>query len=84
MKINIPFGAALTRLATLPPGAQRSLKDPYADKAAEQRRSTFLVIAILLVALGLSIWIRVDRDRRGYYFWEDPPTLGTSSPSDSS
>jgi hypothetical protein len=84
VKINIPFGAALTRLATLPPGAQRSLKDPYADKAAEQRRSTFLVIAILLVALGLSIWIRVDRDRRGYYFWEDPPTLGTSSPSDSS
>lgn len=82
VKINIPFGAALTRLATLPPGAQRSLKDPYVDKAAGQRRSTFVVIVILLVALGLSIWVRIDHDRRGYYFWEDAASSGAASPSD--
>lgn len=29
-KINIPFGTTLTQLATLPKGAQRNLKDPFA------------------------------------------------------
>jgi hypothetical protein len=28
-KLNIPFGTTLTALATLPKGAERSLKDPY-------------------------------------------------------
>jgi hypothetical protein len=81
VKINIPFGAALTRLATLPPGARRSLEDPYADKAAEERRSTFIVIVILLVVVGLSIWIRINHDRRGYYFWESPQGVETANPS---
>jgi hypothetical protein len=31
-RINVPFGAMLTHIATLPPGAQRDLKDPYAEK----------------------------------------------------
>jgi hypothetical protein len=30
--INIPFGASLTRTATLPPGSRRTLKDPFAKK----------------------------------------------------
>lgn len=31
-RINIPFGTALTQLAALPPNAERSLSDPYADQ----------------------------------------------------
>ncbi|HEX7510486.1 MAG TPA: hypothetical protein VF335_04245, partial [Chitinivibrionales bacterium] len=31
-RINVPFGAALTKIAALPPGAQRDLIDPYAEK----------------------------------------------------
>jgi hypothetical protein len=31
-KINIPFGATLTGVAHLPPGARRDLRDPYAEK----------------------------------------------------
>lgn len=31
-KITIPFGTALTQLAALPPGAERSLVDPYAPR----------------------------------------------------
>ncbi|MDR3439752.1 hypothetical protein [Telmatospirillum sp.] len=31
-RINIPFGGVLTELARLPEGANRSLKDPYAEK----------------------------------------------------
>jgi pimeloyl-ACP methyl ester carboxylesterase len=31
-RVNVPFGASLTSVATLPPGAQRDLNDPYADE----------------------------------------------------
>jgi hypothetical protein len=30
--INIPFGTTLTAVATLPPGSERALTDPYAEK----------------------------------------------------
>ena len=32
VRINIPFGTSLTRLAVLPEGAHRSLVDPFAEK----------------------------------------------------
>jgi hypothetical protein len=31
-KMNVTFGAALTRMAKLPPGTERVLKDPFEDK----------------------------------------------------
>lgn len=49
-KINIPFGSALTHLAKLPSGAERSLTDPYAEK--RKPWAWYLAIAIL-VALAL-------------------------------
>ncbi len=52
VRINIPFGTALTEHAELPAGSRRSLVDPYADKAAaNRRRGFFLLIVILLAAL---------------------------------
>lgn len=33
-RINIPFGASLTGVAQLPPGAERSLSDPYAESSS--------------------------------------------------
>ena len=70
VKINIPFGAALTHTATLPPGSKRSLEDPYLDQAAarRKRRLTLLMIAVILAAVA--IWTRWDRTRRGHYFWQ--------------
>lgn len=49
VRINIPLGTALTARATLPPGARRSLADPYADKAGANRRrlAVFLVVVVL-------------------------------------
>jgi hypothetical protein len=32
-RVNIPFGGSLTTTASLPPGAQRSYDDPYADES---------------------------------------------------
>ncbi|MBY0475344.1 MAG: hypothetical protein K2Q13_09835 [Nitrosomonas sp.] len=51
--INIPFGASLTKTATLPPGAQRSLVDPYAEKERPWKLYLFL---ILLLGSILYFW----------------------------
>jgi hypothetical protein len=77
VKINIPFGSALTDLAVLPPGARRSLEDPYEDKAAAKRRRQTIALLVLLVLAAGAIWIRWDatkhRDADGkpLYFWQE-------------
>jgi len=50
-KINVPFGASLTRIAVLPPGAQRKLTDPYAEKKRPWGWY-FVILIIILLALG--------------------------------
>jgi hypothetical protein len=44
-RINIPFGTALTRLAHLPDGAERSLVDPYGEK---KRIGLWLLLVVLV------------------------------------
>ncbi len=75
VKINIPFGTALTSTAVLPPGAQRSLEDPYEDKQAarQKRRAIFFVVLIVLAAAA--IYIRWDHNQRGRYFWQPAPVV---------
>lgn len=79
-RINISFGEALTHLARLPPGASRSLIDPYADK--KSRWKTWLALALLV---GGSIYLARDEIRS----WLHPhvgdwPLVGdwTAPPSD--
>jgi hypothetical protein len=62
-KINIPFGGSLTDTAKLPPGAERSLSDPFAEKKRPWK--TYAVIAALVGLLGwlgyqgyLAQWVR--------------------------
>ena len=47
VKINIPFGRSLTQMAQLPPGARRSLSDPYAEKHSNAWVWIFLVAFLL-------------------------------------
>jgi hypothetical protein len=76
VKVNIPFGTALTERALLPSNAKRTLTDPYEDKeAARQRR---LIVLVLVLALA-AILIRWDHNRRGYYFWQEPPVATVPS-----
>ncbi len=49
-RINIPFGTALTDRATLPPGAVRNLKDPYAEKGRPWKLYIFLALVLSLAA----------------------------------
>jgi hypothetical protein len=56
VRINLPLGTALTERATLPPGASRSLEDPFEDHAARQRRR---LAWLLLLAVGAALaWAR--------------------------
>jgi len=81
VRLNIPFGAMLTELAHLPPGAQRSLEDPYEDKEAarQQRQAGLLFFLLLLVAAA--VLIRWDHGRRGHYFWQLAPAPAAGAPA---
>ncbi len=51
VRINIPFGTSLTALPLLPPGAHRSLADPYAEK-----KSIWPYVILLLSITGTVLW----------------------------
>ncbi len=73
VKINIPFGTALTDMAALPAGAKRSLEDPYEDKEAAARRRQLILIVILVALVAGAVWTRYNRVQTGHYFWEPAP-----------
>jgi hypothetical protein len=47
-RLNVPFGAALTGVPSLPQGASRSLKDPFAEKRRPWRLYIFLLLIVAL------------------------------------
>lgn len=72
VKINIPLGTSFTALAKLPPGARRSLEDPFEDKAAARARRRLLLLFVLAALAAAAIWVRLDHNRHGgKYLWED-------------
>lgn len=81
VKINIPFGTALTDLAVLPSNAKRTLEDPYEDKEAARQRRQFVFIFVLLLLAGAAVFVRWDHNRRGHYFWEKGPAATTAAPA---
>ncbi len=48
--INLPFGASLTHVAKLPTGAERSVRDPYAQHKTPWKLYAFLML--LLIVFG--------------------------------
>lgn len=50
-KMNIPFGASLTAVASIPPHAERSLDDPF-----EQKKTPWLLYAFLLALIAAAVW----------------------------
>jgi hypothetical protein len=52
-KLNIPFGATLTSVARLPPGAKRDHRDPYAEKRLPWKR---VLLLVALLVLGWQWW----------------------------
>ncbi len=59
-RLNVPFGASLTSIARLPPGANRMLNDPF----AERKRPWKIWLAILaILALAAYGWSKGWFDR---------------------
>ena len=81
VKINIPFGTALTDLAVLPANAKRTLEDPYEDKESARQQRQFIAIVILLALAGLAVFARWDRSQRGHYLWQPAPAAAVAPAS---
>jgi hypothetical protein len=58
-RINVPFGGALTEVATLPKGAERSVDDPFADK----KTPWALYLLLLVVVAAAALWFAGQLDR---------------------
>jgi len=52
-KMNVPFGASLTQIAVLPPGSQRDLVDPFAEKKSPWPR--IIAVLVILAVIG-GLW----------------------------
>jgi hypothetical protein len=76
-KINVPFGASLTKVAALPPGSQRDLVDPFAEK----KRPWGLYAAIIVIlALAVSWYLgKLDKFLPGKI--KSTTVLGTNAPA---
>ncbi|MCE5265273.1 MAG: hypothetical protein LLG97_17300 [Deltaproteobacteria bacterium] len=54
VRVNIPFGGSLTKIACLPEGAVRSLEDPFAEKKSPWPKVVVLLIVIAAVLFFLN------------------------------
>lgn len=57
-RINVSFGAAMTELAKIPPGSQRLLSDPFADKQPPWK--LYITATVLVVLAGTWYVGRLD------------------------
>jgi hypothetical protein len=72
-RVNVPFGRSLTQVAVLPPGAQRDLIDPFAEK-----KSPWPKIIVFLIVLALA---GAFLNKLGYIYDWTGGRLGTESPA---
>jgi hypothetical protein len=59
-KLNVPFGASLTKLAAIPADASRSFKDPFAEKHRPWGTYALLVVAVAGISAS---WYSAKLDR---------------------
>jgi hypothetical protein len=76
-RINIPFGASLTNVAKLPPGTQRELFDPFAEKRRPWKL-WLLLLALAGIAFG---WWQGKLDQYVPSQLRSTTVLGTNAPA---
>jgi hypothetical protein len=52
--MNVPFGGSLTGVAALPPGSQRDLVDPFAEKKSPWPKVMVILILLIVAYLALN------------------------------
>jgi hypothetical protein len=78
-KLSVPFGASLTQTATLPPGSQRDLRDPYAERS---RVAEIVIAIVLIIFIGLGIaWYFGKLDGPLPQGMKSVTVLGTNAPA---
>jgi len=76
-KMNVPFGGSLTRVAALPPGSQRDLVDPFAEK----KRPWGLYITLAAIVVLAICWYLGKLDGALPGPAKSTSVLGTSAPA---
>ncbi len=71
-RINVPFGGSLTGVASLPPGSQRDLVDPFAEKKSPWPKVIVLALVLVLAYVAL--------DKMGYIYDWTKGRLGHPKP----
>jgi hypothetical protein len=61
-KMNVPFGASLTQIAALPPGSQRDLVDPFAEKKSPWPKIILALIVLLALFYGWWYFGKLDNN----------------------
>lgn len=75
-KMNVPFGGSLTSVAALPPGSQRDLVDPFAEK-----KSPWPKVILVLVVLFLLGYVAYGAlNKLGYIYEWTNGRLGDPKP----
>jgi hypothetical protein len=59
-RMNVPFGASLTQIAALPPGAPLDRVDPFAEKKSPWPGLIAAVVVLLAVVFGLWYFRKLD------------------------
>ncbi|HMU67205.1 MAG TPA: hypothetical protein PKE57_08670, partial [Cellvibrionaceae bacterium] len=77
VKINIPFGGKLTQQAKLPPGASRSLIDPYQEKQTPW--GSIITLALVVLVLVATGFYRVNQK---HWPWERPAQATVAAPAE--
>jgi hypothetical protein len=71
-KMNVPFGGSLTAVAALPPGSQRDLIDPFAEKKSPWPK---LIVLVILLVIAYAVL-----DNMGFIYDWTNGRLGTEKP----
>ena len=71
-KMNVPFGGSLTAVAALPPGSQRDLIDPFAEKKSPWPK---LIVLVILLVIAYAVL-----DNMGFIYDWTNGRLGTERP----
>lgn len=79
-KVNLPFGKSLTQVAKLPPGSQRDLTDPYAEKKSPWPAIVGLVLLAYAAYAGLNHLGYIHQWTNGRLGIEKKPATSQTTP----